>query len=151
MLDALGRADRGAMPVSLEDRIFARTKGMIGAEASGFRLPASRPTINIRRVAWHSNPTRLAAALGLAFVGTIGAIMLSVGTQNSGSASSEVAIAQQLEQIDATISAATTSSWNSDLGTAINDIDTELARLESGGDFWTSNNLDDLSDKGSVQ
>lgn len=143
-LDRLAAAERASAPMSLEDRVFMRTRAMLPSAEPVISRESAAPIAVIRPVtngAW-----RVAAAAGLAFVGVIGAVMLSGPLSNhSGGGSTGVAsvddTAVLLETIDSQLAAEATSAagWSG----AFDDLDAELAKLESTGDgFWNSG-LDD--------
>lgn len=138
-LDRLGTAERASAPMSLEDRVFMRTRAMLPAAEPLISRDSAAPIAVIRpasRGGW-----RVAAAAGLAFVGVIGAVMLSGSLSNRGGNSTGVASAEDtaalLEQIDSQFAAEVTSA--TDWSGTFDDLDAELARLESAGDgFWES-------------
>lgn len=138
-LDRLGASERASAPMSLEDRVFMRTRAKLPS-AEGVTASDGAAPIAVIRPAW-SGGWRVAAAAGLAFVGVIGAVMLSGSFGRGGGGPSVVASAEDaaalLEQIDSQFAAEVTST--TDWSSAFEDLDAELAKLESGGDgFWES-------------
>ncbi len=138
-LDRLGAAERASAPMSLEERVLMRTRAMLPSAELAASREIAAPIAVIRPAS--GGGWRVAAAAGLAFVGVIGAVMLSgsLGKRGGGSvvAATTDDTAALLEEIDSQLAAEATSAI--DWSNGLDDLDAELSKLESAGDgFWDS-------------
>lgn len=158
-LDRAARAERAGAG-SIEDRIFIRTRGLL-ARAPGVTPGAERSPMSIareraRRRATAEAPSfaagwRIAAAMGLAALGVIGALRLArpgVRVEPPVAAAGQASdlTGAQLEAVDARLAA--DAAWDAGLGAELAALDQALASLESSapdsGGFWESGAIEDL-------
>ncbi len=152
-IDAEGSRLRARASSGLEDRTFARTRGIVVSHARGSSL---RPVSSLRfdAPARFFTIRRLAIAAGFAVVVGTGAFVVTLWPRPGGPSSSQLG-AQQLRQLEREIDAFLSSTDVLVEGVAVlpvdaQDLDSALASLEQQANRFWANDDDDVLNGGSL-